>query len=203
MQTSKKSGARHVQTPHYRPAKNVPNAVEQRRSLALLAILCILLPPIGLLLIWRSDRVPMVIRLACSLAGTAAMTFLFTLLLPSEKTGSLIRPTPVTPVSAGYGVAANEPVQLPDATSPAAPAQPDTAPEQPAADPLSGATAPQPTAGDGALDPETVVYAVTNNAVSYHLQEICDTQTNNRTLTLQEALNEGLTPCEKCVGAAG
>ena len=43
-----------------------------------------------------------------------------------------------------------------------------------------------------------IVFAVTNNASSYHLYEICDFQENRRALTLAQALAEGLTPCEKC-----
>ena len=55
----------------------------------------------------------------------------------------------------------------------------------------------------GELTDDTIVYAVTNNAASYHLYELCDQQENRRALTLREALNEGLQPCEKCVGAMG
>ena len=55
----------------------------------------------------------------------------------------------------------------------------------------------------GELTDDTIVYAVTNNAASYHLFEICDQQENRRALTLRDALNEGLKPCEKCVGAMG
>ena len=45
----------------------------------------------------------------------------------------------------------------------------------------------------------TIVYAVTNNATKYHNLQVCDYQTNSRVLTLDEAIAEGLQPCEKCV----
>ena len=44
----------------------------------------------------------------------------------------------------------------------------------------------------------TLVYAVYNNAKLYHAQMVCGTQTNNRQLTVREAMMEALGPCPDC-----
>jgi len=44
----------------------------------------------------------------------------------------------------------------------------------------------------------TIVYAVYNHAQRYHAQMICGTQTNGRSLTVQEAMMEALSPCPDC-----
>lgn len=44
----------------------------------------------------------------------------------------------------------------------------------------------------------TVVYAVFNGATRYHAQRVCGTQSNNRELTVREAMLEALSPCPDC-----
>ena len=44
----------------------------------------------------------------------------------------------------------------------------------------------------------TVVYAVFNHAQRYHSQRVCGTQSNNRELTVREAMMEALSPCPDC-----
>ena len=44
----------------------------------------------------------------------------------------------------------------------------------------------------------TIVYAVYNNARLYHAQRVCGTQSNNRELTVQQAMMEALGPCPDC-----
>lgn len=44
----------------------------------------------------------------------------------------------------------------------------------------------------------TVVYAVFNHAQRYHAQRVCGTQSNNRELTVREAMMEALSPCPDC-----
>ena len=41
----------------------------------------------------------------------------------------------------------------------------------------------------------TIVYAVYNHAQRYHAQRVCGTQSNGRALTVQEAMMEALSPC--------
>ena len=44
----------------------------------------------------------------------------------------------------------------------------------------------------------TTVYAVFNHAQRYHAQRVCGTQSNNRELTVQQAMMEALGPCPDC-----
>ena len=63
---------------------------------------------------------------------------------------------------------------------------------------FGGEPTQEPVSADPAsLTAESTVYAVTNNASSYHMLQICDMQENHRMLTLAEAVAEGLLPCEK------
>ena len=45
---------------------------------------------------------------------------------------------------------------------------------------------------------DTVVYSVYNEAKYYHADRVCRTQTNGRQLTIREAMQEGLAPCPNC-----
>ena len=44
----------------------------------------------------------------------------------------------------------------------------------------------------------TTVYAVFNHAQRYHAQRVCGTQSNNRELTVRQAMLEALSPCPDC-----
>lgn len=194
MQTNQNKRPSQVQTPAGRGAYSSYKKADNRATLIILAVLCLLLPPVGILLAWRAQHVDLRVRAGFSAAGFAATTLIFFLLMKPSAAVSSITPVPATPKTVGYGTAAmvtEPPVQAPAQPADAAPAVP-SATETPAA-------SQEP----GALNDDTVVYAVTNNASSYHLYPICDTQENRRALTLREALNEGLQPCEKCVGAKG
>ncbi len=45
---------------------------------------------------------------------------------------------------------------------------------------------------------DTVVYSVFNHAKYYHAEKVCQHQTNGRTLTVREAMKESLAPCPNC-----
>lgn len=161
-----------------------------RRSLILLSALCLLLPPAGIILLWRAKKIDIRMRGALSALGFISMTLIFALLMRPTEVVSSIHPMPVTPVQAGYGAAPTVYI-APEVTN--VPAQPDvyfiggqSSEEEPLhIDPST-------------LTAESTVYAVTNNASSYHTLPVCDMQENHRMLTLAEAVAEGLVPCEKC-----
>ena len=44
----------------------------------------------------------------------------------------------------------------------------------------------------------TTVYSVFNKAVYYHSREVCGTQSNRRSLTVREAMSEGMGACSNC-----
>lgn len=197
MQKNTSSRSRHVQSTHTKNVRSRYVKDNSRENIILLTILSAFLPPLGVLLTWRtSSRINIAVRAALSALATVSMTIIFCLLLRPGNSDSAIRPVPVVPEMAGYGVVSVDEPDIPEPTY-VVPAAPD------AVAPAEAPSAPEATDEPGALTPETTVYAVTNNASSYHLYEICETQMNNRALTLQQALDEGLTPCEKCVGAVG
>lgn len=45
---------------------------------------------------------------------------------------------------------------------------------------------------------DTIVYSVYNGAIKYHKSKICGTQTNGRALTVEQAMAEGLAVCSNC-----
>lgn len=162
------------------------------------ALICLLLPPVGIVCAWRSRRMTLPLRLILSGVGFASMTLIFFLLMRPDVQVSTIRPTPATPVTAGYNAVLvqqtppQEEVVIPQE---GIPAQPN------AAAPADSYTEPL-IQDSGEMTDDSIVYAVTNNASSYHRYEICDFQQNNRPLTLRDAVNEGLVPCAKCISAA-
>lgn len=197
MQTNRNARSRHVQSVQATNAYSKSTQKDSPLRLILLAALCLLLPPLGIALVWRVRRMGAPIRIGLSGLGALSCVLLFWLLLRPTAVVSSILPTPQTPSQVGYGsVAAGQTVAVvPEST--AIPSQPDVVTIVSTADPNA---VPQ---GPDELTDDSIVYAVTNNATSYHLYEICDQQENHRALTLREALNEGLAPCEKCVGAVG
>jgi len=198
MQTNRNARSRHVQTAQ--PANPYARYMQKdnRPQLYLLAALCLLLPPVGLVLAWRAQKIELHIRGGLSAIGLLSCTLIFWLLLRPAGVTSTIQPVPETPLQAGYGAASSN--QYAAATAPPAtevPAPPEVVITLTTADPNLAPQEPD------VLTDDSIVYAVTNNAASYHLYEICDQQENHRALTLREALDEGLAPCEKCVGAVG
>ena len=198
MQTNRNARPRHVQSAQPANAYAKYMKKDHRPQLFALAALCLLLPPVGILLVWRMEKTEMSVRAALSAVGLLSCIFIFMLLLRPKAVVSTIQPVPETPLQAGFGSAASAQyaeVPIPEATN--IPAQPEVVITLSTADPSLVQQEPD------VLTDDSIVYAVTNNASSYHLYEICDQQENHRALTLRDALNEGLAPCEKCVGAVG
>lgn len=196
MQTNKKTRPSQVQSAGVKSAHARYAQEDNRSTLILLAVLCLLIPPVGILFAWRTHKLSILLRAGFSALGLAAITIIFVFLMRQESPTADIRPMPATPQLVGYGTVAAQEAAIPAAAE--APAQPESVPINPGA-----ATDPALVQEPGELTDDTVVYAVTNNASSYHLYEICDMQENRRAMPLRDALNEGLQPCEKCVGAVG
>ena len=198
MQTNRNTRPRHVQSAQPANAYARYMQKDSRPYLILIAALCLLLPPLGILLIWRMEKTDMPVRIGLSVLGLLSGVFIFWLMLRPSGVLSTIQPVPQTPLQAGYGSPAENQylaVNIPETTN--VPAPPEIVITMSTAVPSLDQQEPD------VLTDDSIVYAVTNNAASYHLYEICDQQENHRALTLREALNEGLAPCEKCVGAVG
>lgn len=196
MQTNKKNRPSQVQSTGVKSAQARYAQEDNRPTLIVLAILCVLFPPAGILFTWRTHKLPLTFRTALSALGLVSTTVIFIFFMRPENTTADIRPMPATPQLVGYGTVASQQASIPAATE--VPAQPEVYPVSPEA-----TNDPSLSQEPGELTDDTIVYAVTNNASSYHLYEICDMQENRRAMTLRDALNEGLQPCEKCVGAMG
>ena len=195
MQNRQNTRVSQVRTSAPKGAYSSYRNMNDRTTLIVLGVLCLLVPPVGILLVWRAQHMDIPTRAIFSAAGFAATTLIFFLLMRPSAAVSNIVPTPATPQTIGYGAAAAE---IPAPSIPVAPA-PGTVPAAPSA-PETSDPSLQTT---GELTDDTIVYAVTNNASSYHLSQICGTQENHRSLTLRDALREGLAPCDQCVGAKG
>ena len=196
MQTNKKTRPSQVQSTGVKSAHARYAQEDSRSTLITLAVLCLLLPPIGIFFAWRTRKLSIPLRAAFSALGLISTTVIFCIFMRPENTVSDIRPMPATPQLVGYGTVAAQDAVLPSATE--VPAQQESVPANP-----DSAVDPVAQQEPGELTDDTIVFAVTNNASSYHLYEICDMQENRRAMTLRDALNEGLQPCEKCVGAMG
>ena len=171
---------------------------DRRVATGLMAALAVLVPPAGLLAGWRSSRLTAPARAGLSLAALASMTLMFWLWMSAGRVDIGILPVPVVPAYAGYdaatAVATAEPVQVYYDVQDTENVFTVTYSDGTVDDLNGGGTLP--------VDPAsyvTIVYAVTNNATKYHNLPVCDYQTNGRILTLDEAIAEGLQPCEKCV----
>ena len=205
MQSQKNRSGQRIQLNSYLE-KNREREEKRSRLVAsgILAGLSLILPPLGLLLVWHSRRLEAPVRIGLSLVALTAMTLVGWLWMRSNITDTTLMPVPVVPMYAGYDVAATEPTAVPVQVYNAVPD------EQPQTFTVTygDGTVEDLTGGESGfpVDPAayvTIVYAQAENATRYHSQQVCDYVTNARVLTLDDAIAEGLQPCEKCVLGAG
>lgn len=184
----------------YTPNMNVPSQAKKKNRALPALLLTLILPPVGILYMWRSGVFRMRGRALVSLIGTIEMAILFGLMMPDTKI-TQVSPVPQTP--AAVTVAPDDTVvtalsnidQLLSSQQAAQDsAQPD-ATDAPTDDEISEAA--QKAAEQQAIL-NTIVYSVYNNARYYHASENCEGQTNRRQLTVQQAMSEGLGVCPKC-----
>ena len=199
MQTQKNRSGQRIQHNSYLEKNREREEQRSRRAaLILLAVLCVALPPLGLLLTWHSKRTEAPVRIALSLAGLTVMTLAGWIWMRAGRVDLGLMPVPVVPMYAGYDVAAIEPTPVPVEVVNVVPDTPSTFTV------TYGDGTVDDLTGTGAMpiDPATyvtIVYAQADNATLYHSQEVCDYVSYPRVLTLDEAVAEGLQPCDKCV----
>lgn len=162
-------------------------------------ILAILLPPIGLLYLWRSGVFRTRGRMLVSIVSTIEMLVVCLLLIPKEEMISYL-PAPQTPVAVTAAPASDTLNALSNIEQLLYEQQ------------LANVVAAGGDATDLMTDEEkaeaeaaereevlnTIVYAVYRGAVRYHAIPICGNQSNNRELTVREAQQEGLAVCPDC-----
>lgn len=185
MQTS--DGGRYGGSPSsaYSPNLKRPGRASRKRT-ALKIALCLLLPPLGLLWIWRTGSFALRGRILTSVLACASLCLMcLPLFQPGNAPTTL--PQPVAPVAVtrapeedtttALGNIEELLAQQEAGVTEAAPAQPQLTDEQ---------------------IYNTIVYSVFNNAENYHAGPTCGDQQNGRTLTVRQALDLSLTPCPNC-----
>ena len=158
-----------------------PEGAMAGRRMGMLVLLVVLLPPLGILFSLKSKYTNMRDKLIFSSISSCSMLVMLCLIL-SGRADKPILPDPAPPRSVGYTAATPAPA-APGAAAPvnaSHEAEAQSAPTIPPSDSI-------------------IVYSVKNNAALYHSADVCNGQSNRRSLTLTAALAEGLSPCSKCV----
>ena len=183
----------------YTPNMGRPSERKKRNRSLPTIFLCVLIPPVGLALLWRKGVFMMRGRVLLTAISTIEMACVFALLLPP----SVIQPeVPVASVPVAVTTAPDDGTTTALTNLEQVLAERARAEAEANGDPLPidendpEAQAKLRQEQEAILN--TTVYAVYNNAKMYHAREVCGTQSNRRQLTVQEALLEGLGACPNC-----
>ncbi len=169
-------------------------------------ILCILVPPVGLVYMWRNEIFLTRGRVLVTVLSTIVMVFMFTAILPRNEVstvtpiaGSAVQITAapdsevVNALSNLEQILSGEADTADDAESTEDTQTSDTTDES------SDAVSQEESIEEQADVLETIVYCYAGNGTRYyHVSSECDGQTNARSLTIREALAEGLGACPVC-----
>lgn len=183
----------------YTPNMGRPSERKKRNRSLPTILLCVLIPPVGLALLWRKGVFMMRGRVLLTAISTIEMACVFALLLPP----SVIQPeVPVASVPVAVTTAPDDGTttaltNLEQVLAERARAEAEANGEEPPVD-ENDPEAQEKLRQEQEAILNTTVYAVYNNAKMYHAREVCGTQSNRRQLTVQEALLEGLGACPNC-----
>ena len=179
----------------YSPNMSRPGRPSGGKRTALKVVLCVLLPPVGLVWIWRTASFALRGRILASTLAFVSMLVMCLPLCPGRQA------TPVTPPAAAPVAATHAPeedvvtalsnieeVLLQQEAAEAAQRGDPTPSPEPTPEPAMST--------EEVLD--TVVYSVYNNAVYYHTGPVCNGQENRRQLTVRQAQSLGLGACPNC-----
>lgn len=162
-------------------------------------LLTLLLPPVGLFLLWSQGIFRARGRLVLTVLATVEMTALLVWLTPHQELAPRqpmpAAPAPVEPQAEGETLNALYNIeqllyeqQLADVIA-AGGSERDLMTEE---EKLAQA------AEQNEAIYATTVYCVFDGPIYYHTDRVCGTQTNGRELTVREAVQEGLQPCPDC-----
>ena len=187
MQTSDGGRYRGSTSNAYSPNLKRPAATGKKRT-ALKVALCLLLPPVGLLWIWRTRSFALRGRILTSVLACAALCAMCLPLFQPENAPTAL-PQPVAPVAATRAPEDDTTTALENIEELLAQQEAEA----------SGQTqeTQQPQLTDEQIY-NTIVYSVFNNAENYHTGPTCEGQENGRRLTVRQALDLSLTPCPIC-----
>ena len=183
----------------YTPNMGRPSERKKRNRSLPTILLCVLIPPVGLALLWRKGVFMMRGRVLLTAISTIEMACVFALLLPP----SVIQPeVPVASVPVAVTTAPDDGTTTALTNLEQVLAERARAEAEANGDPLpideNDPEAQEKLRREQEAILNTTVYAVYNNAKMYHAREVCGTQSNRRQLTVQEALLEGLGACPNC-----
>ena len=184
----------------YTPNMDVPTEKKKQNRALPALLLTLILPPLGILLMWRRGIFRMRGRVLVTLLATVEMAIIFSG-MGKEAELMQIKPVPQVPVAATQAPNDSVITALSNIDQLLAQQQAQMGSFEPAATEAPTddeiAAAAEKAAQQQAID-NTVVYSVFNNARFYHAVESCEGQTNRRQLTVQQAKSEGLGVCPKC-----
>lgn len=179
----------------YTPNMETPSRKKGSRA-PLALLLTLLLPPVGLAYMWREGVFRARGRMFLTALATLEMAIFFVIVMPETELSSQA-PVPIAPVAAtiapddGVVNALDNLDQL-------------LAARQAELEAAAGHT-PEPTEDTEAyrLEQEAIlqmtVYSVFGSSAKYyHKDTVCETQSNRRSLTVQEAMGEGMGACPNC-----
>ena len=162
-------------------------------------ILSILIPPLGLMFLWRKGVFRPRGRMFITAVSTIEMMVICILLMPKETLETHL-PAPQVPVAVTQAPETDTLTALSNIEQ--------LLYEQQLADIKAQGGSELDLMSDEELEQirseeeealkNTIVYSVYNGAIKYHKGKICGTQTNGRQLTVEQAMKEGLAVCTNC-----
>jgi len=185
----------------YTPNMDVPSEHKRKSRAIPTLILTLLLPPLGIMLMWRKGIFRMRGRAVISLLATIEMAIIFAAMMPETKLVS-VQPVPAVPAAATSAPTDTVITALSNIDQLLADQQAQAQANMPAEDTQGASEEEMAEAAARAAEQQailnTIVYSVYNNARLYHAMEECGPQTNRRQLTVQQAIYEGLGVCPNC-----
>ena len=178
----------------YSPSMNMPGSSVPRSGRGVFAmLLCFLLPPLGLMFLWRKGVFMLRGRVLITLLATVEMMIIAVLLTPASVVSTV---TPI-PGSAERYTAASESDALTALSN-----MDELIRQQQAAEAGETYISPVDQAAQLAQQQEilnTIVYTYNGSGARYyHSVTVCGNQSNLRSRTVQEALAKQLGPCPDC-----
>ena len=181
------------------PNMDSPSGSEKKSNsrVTLGLLLTFLLPPVGLVYLWREGVFRTRGRMLITALAAVEMTLLLMLILPQNRL-IVDLPVPAVPIAATHA---------PDSGVVNALSNIDQLLAEKQAEEMAAAgldATPMPTDSAAYLAEQeailnTTVYSVYGSGARYyHRVEICGTQTNRRQLTVREAMNLGMGACPNC-----
>lgn len=178
----------------YSPNVSMPGSSVQRSGRGLFGILlCLLIPPLGLMFLWRKGVFRTRGRVLVTALATVEMAVVLALMMPNDA----VSPAPPVPGYAERYTPAPESEVLTALSN-----MDELLRQQQAADAGETYVSPidqQQMMAEQQAILDSVVYAVYDSGARYyHSVTVCGNQSNLRALTVQEALADGLSPCPDC-----